>query len=69
MRRYAIARASVVALAATLPLAFAGAAHACPACYGEATGPLIDAARARTTVGEVMNALADVLGRCDTAVV
>ncbi len=30
---------------------------------------LIDAARARVTVGETMGALADVLGRCDTAVV
>jgi methylmalonyl-CoA mutase N-terminal domain/subunit len=30
---------------------------------------LIDAARSRASVGEVMNALADVLGRCDTAVV
>jgi methylmalonyl-CoA mutase N-terminal domain/subunit len=30
---------------------------------------LIDVARSRATVGEVMNALADVYGRCDTAVV
>jgi methylmalonyl-CoA mutase N-terminal domain/subunit len=30
---------------------------------------LIDAARARATVGETMHALADVYGRCDTAVV
>ena len=30
---------------------------------------LLDAARARATVGEVMNALADVFGRCDSAVV
>ena len=30
---------------------------------------LLDAARARATVGEVMHALADVYGRCDTAVV
>jgi methylmalonyl-CoA mutase N-terminal domain/subunit len=30
---------------------------------------LLDAARARTSVGEVMNALADVLGRVDAAVV
>ena len=30
---------------------------------------LIEAARARATVGEVMLALADVYGRCDTAVV
>jgi len=30
---------------------------------------LIDAARARATVGETMTALADVYGRCDTAVV
>jgi methylmalonyl-CoA mutase N-terminal domain/subunit len=30
---------------------------------------LLDTARARTTVGEVMLALADVYGRCDTAVV
>jgi len=30
---------------------------------------LVDAARARATVGEVMLALADVYGRCDTAVV
>ena len=30
---------------------------------------LIDMARSRATVGEVMNALADVYGRCDTAVV
>ncbi len=30
---------------------------------------LLDAARARATVGEVMHALADVYGRCDAAVV
>jgi methylmalonyl-CoA mutase N-terminal domain/subunit len=30
---------------------------------------LLDVARARATVGEVMHALADVFGRCDTAVV
>jgi methylmalonyl-CoA mutase N-terminal domain/subunit len=30
---------------------------------------LLDAARARASVGEVMHALADVFGRCDTAVV
>ena len=30
---------------------------------------LLEAARARATVGEVMNALADVFGRCDAAVV
>ena len=30
---------------------------------------LIDVARSRATVGEVMNALAEVYGRCDTAVV
>lgn len=38
-------RLPVFAIAAVLLFAFAGAAHACPACYGEAQGPLIDAAR------------------------
>ena len=30
---------------------------------------LVDAARTRATVGEVMQALADVFGRCDAAVI
>jgi methylmalonyl-CoA mutase N-terminal domain/subunit len=31
--------------------------------------PLLDAARARATVGEVINSLADIFGRYDRAVV
>jgi len=60
--------AGKVGLAADVERALTAVRHATEA-KDNVLPALIEAARARVTVGETMTAMAEVLGRCDTAVV